>query len=132
MNLSNLRILSVEDHEDTARLLSFLLTNSGYEVHTAGTIGEGLRFARSGDYSLFLLDNRLPDGTGVELCREIRLFNLHTPIVFYSSDYGSVVRPQALKAGAQAFVKKGADFDVLRETISRLTKNTAEGRNRDI
>ena len=121
MNLSILRILSVEDHEDTATYLKHFLAADGYEVHTARTIVEGLRLARSEDYSLFLLDNGLPDGTGVELCKEIRSFNAQTPIVFFSADYGSVVRPLAIQAGAQAFVRKGAGFDLLRQTISRFT-----------
>src|SRR5262249_12676971 len=116
-------ILYVEDNKDTARYLKELLTREGYDLWTVGTVSKGLEFARSEAFVLFLIDNGLPDGTGLALCRMIRDFNKHTPILFYSASYDPALRQLALSAGAQGYVNKRAGFDILKATIEALVGN---------
>ena len=61
------RILHVDDHQDTRLMMAALLDEFGYGVMTAGTVAEGWEMAQSMTFDLYLLDVRLPDGTGVEL-----------------------------------------------------------------
>src|SRR4051812_13981371 len=82
----NERILCVEDDEDTCELLSFSLGKAGYEVVSAYTFADGLAKALSGSFKVILLDSHLPDGSGIELCKQIRETGSHTPVIFYSAD----------------------------------------------
>jgi DNA-binding response OmpR family regulator len=93
------------------------LATSNYEVATAGTIASGLQLAQSGLFDLYLLDTRLPDGSGAELCKKIREFDLTTPIIFYSGDAPEQLN-SALKCGAQDWVVK-PELDGLRAAIFR-------------
>ncbi len=111
------RILFVDDHEDTRSMVKAWLGSSNYEVATAGSIASGLRLAQSGLFDLYLLDTRLPDGSGTELCEKIREFDLTTPIIFYSGDTPEQLS-SALKCGAQDWVVK-PELDGLRAAIFR-------------
>jgi signal transduction histidine kinase len=67
-----LRLLVVEDHEDTARVLGRLLRASGHEVKTAGSVAAALELAASQPFDLVVSDIGLPDATGHDLMRQIR------------------------------------------------------------
>lgn len=114
------RILYVEDQPDTSELIGLMLDLSGYEVSFADTVTEGLKLARSGRFALTLLDQNLPDGTGVELCRRIRAFDQHTPILFFSAAARHEIGPPARAAAAQGCLNKTTDISVLTETVARL------------
>jgi CheY-like chemotaxis protein len=69
---AGLRVLLVDDHEDTANLLTRLLRRAGHEVHAAGTVAEALgALAASGGCDVLVSDLGLPDGTGLELMRQV-------------------------------------------------------------
>jgi DNA-binding response OmpR family regulator len=112
------RLLCVDSHEDTSELLITLLSN--YEVTPASTIADGLRLARSDRFDLILLDQRLPDGQGSELCCHIREFKPRTPILFFSGAAYEADRQGGMAAGAQEFLVKPGDLDILEPTIARL------------
>ena len=101
-------------------MLSVLLGLGDYQVATAGTLADGLNLARSGQFDLYLLDFKLPDGTGLQLCREIRSFDPLTPIIICSGRTGLEDRQAALGAGAHAYLAKPVEPDVLKETMHWL------------
>src|SRR5262245_18217594 len=103
------RILCVEDDEDTCQLMICLLGLSHYEVRTAKTMTEGLKLAGAEEFDLYLLDNLLPDGTGLELCLRLRSLDSRTPILFHSGAVYEEDRKQALAAGAQIYLRKPSD-----------------------
>jgi two-component system response regulator ArlR len=80
------RILFVDDHEDTCFLVITWLGSLGYEVTATHSVSEGLALATSESFDLYLLDSRLADGDGKELCEKIREMDEQTPIVFYAGD----------------------------------------------
>src|SRR5215475_4116755 len=113
------RILFVEDDEDLYELVALTLT--GYKIIFARDFTEGLRLAKQRYFDLYILDNCLPDGTGIELCRCIREFDPHTPVIFVSgATYESDVR-EGLTAGAQMYITKPSSPDVLEWAVARLT-----------
>ena len=120
MQTSSSRILYVEDHEDSCQAMAALLGVSGYEVTPIGSVAEALRLARVVAFDLYLLDNQLPDGSGVELCRQLRALTPATPIIFLSGTTLDADRGRALEAGAQAFLSKPCDLDDLELTLSQL------------
>ncbi|HEY6121670.1 MAG TPA: response regulator [Pyrinomonadaceae bacterium] len=113
------RILCVDDHEDTSEMLRLLLGGPEYEVGTARTMEEALEMARTGQFDLYVLDKRLPDGTGLELCQHLNLLTPGVPCIFYSGDAYEIHREEALKAGADAYVAK-PHLDSLIKTVERL------------
>ncbi len=66
------RVLLVEDHPDTARMLSRLLTGSGYHVKTAHSVSTALELAAAEPFDILVSDIGLPDATGFELMEQIR------------------------------------------------------------
>jgi signal transduction histidine kinase/CheY-like chemotaxis protein len=67
-----LRVLFVEDHVDTARVMSQLLNGLGYNVRTANTVAAALKCADAEPFDLLISDIGLPDATGYELMEQIR------------------------------------------------------------
>jgi DNA-binding response OmpR family regulator len=112
-------ILLVEDRPDHCELLALNLEE--YRLVRARNFAEGLRFATKKYFDLYILDNWLPDGTGIELCRLIRKFDPHTPILFCSAvAYEDDIRA-GLSAGAQAYFVKPIDFEGFQLMVTRLT-----------
>lgn len=116
------RILCVDDDEDTCSMLHNLLGLIGCITSAAGTAAEALEMIAREHFDLYLLDNWLPGGSGVELCRNIRRSDRATPIVFYSGAGLSSEREEALEAGAQAYLVKPRDSAILLETVRRLLR----------
>jgi CheY-like chemotaxis protein len=86
MPKSKPRILFVDGHEDIRLLVVTWLGALGYEVTATHSVNEGLKLAQSESFDLYLLDSRLADGDGKELCEKIREFDKRKPIVFYAGD----------------------------------------------
>jgi DNA-binding response OmpR family regulator len=117
-------ILCVDDHEDTREMMAYLLDLCGYEVTTAGSLAESLPLTKKGGFDLLMLDGIYPDGFGVDLCEQIRRFDSHTPILFLSAlAYESDIA-KGMRAGAQAYLTKPVEIEVLEETLERLTKQS--------
>jgi nitrogen-specific signal transduction histidine kinase len=66
------RILLVEDHEDTNKSLTKLLRLRGYEVESASNIESALALAAAAEFDVLVSDIGLPDGTGIDLIRQLR------------------------------------------------------------
>lgn len=98
------RILSVEDDADSRELLEFVL--SEYEVVFAESIKDALKAFTEVAFDLCLLDIRLSDGHGTELCSKIRDLNKSVPIVFASGIGTKNDVQQAISSGAQAYLVK--------------------------
>ena len=120
MQLRTNRILYIEDHDDTRELVSIILRQNDYDVITGSTIEAGIRLARSDRFDLYLLDSWLPDGSGLDLCKQIREFDPFTPILFYSAAAYEADREDALKSGAQGYLIKPSQTSELCSLVSSL------------
>ena len=78
-------------------------------------------------YDLYLLDSWLPDGSGLDLCRKIREFDEHTPILFYSAAAYEIDRELALNSGAQGYLTKPTLNTELCDLVSRLINRASNG-----
>jgi len=112
-------VLCVDDHRDTSEMLQMLLAEEDYDVHTAATMQEACHMAAKTQYDLYVLDKRLPDGTGMELCETLQKLTPSVPCIFYTGDAYEMHRRQALEAGAAAFVAK-PDIEGLINAVHNL------------
>ena len=78
------KILYVEDDLSLIDGLQYTLESSGYAVDNARTVKEALSLFRSNHYDLLLLDVTLPDGTGFDVCKEVRSSST-IPIIFLTA-----------------------------------------------
>ena len=131
MQLSKGRILYIEDHADTRELIALVLSQNQYEVVVRATIKDGLSLARDGGFDLYLFDSWLPDGSGLDLCRKIRLYDETTPILFYSAAAYEADRHEAFKAGAQGYLVKPSQNSELCELIGLLIDKYPRGSTGD-
>ena len=122
--MSNLkcRVLCVDDHHDTSEMLQLLLAEENYDVHIAATMEEACRMAESIEYDLYVLDKRLPDGTGLELCERLNKLTPGVPCIFYSGDAYEIHRREAMAAGAAAYVAK-PNIEALISAVRDLLAN---------
>ena len=114
------RILCTEDHADTRELIIAVLKAAGFDVLCAEDAQETLKLAKSGTFDLYLLDNWLPDITGPKLTVQIREFDTETPILFYSGAAYEADKENARSAGAQGYLVKPVENEILVAEVIRL------------
>lgn len=119
MSQPKCRILYVEDHVDTSEMLSLLLSQEDYEVVNVTTAEEALSLAGSEEFDLYILDKRLPDGDGLDLCERLNEITPGVPCLIYSGDAYEIHRREAIDAGAAAYVAK-PDIEGLIENVRKL------------
>lgn len=129
--LKHTRVLYADDDEDSRFMVSTMLGFADIEVTTAQTIAEAWRLGQDGNFDLYLLDSRFPDGSGLDLCRLLREYAPQTPVLFYSGDvYEKDVR-SGLAAGADGYLAKPYMHD-LGTTILRTITDAHLTRGRDV
>ncbi len=111
------RILIVEDERAVARGLEYGLTSEGFAVSWAETGRQALDLARRHDPHLILLDIRLPDLSGFDVCRQLRADGMRQPILMLTARDEEVDKVLGLELGADDYVVKPYS---LRELISRI------------
>ena len=106
-------------------MMAALLTDCGYGVLTAGTLAEALSLAEEISFDLYLLDVRLPDGTGVDLCQKLRALRPNVPILYYSA-YGDEAEHQAaLATCGDAYLRKPVSIAQIEKSIAELLAKQA-------
>jgi two-component system alkaline phosphatase synthesis response regulator PhoP len=115
--VSGERILIVEDERAVARGLEYGLNSEGFTVLWADTGQRALELARSQDPHLVLLDIRLPDTSGFDVCRQLRAEGKRMPILMLTARDEELDKVLGLELGADDYVVKPYS---LRELISRI------------
>jgi DNA-binding response OmpR family regulator len=115
---SRRRILCVEDDRDTCEVLCFVMTD--YEFTAVHTVGEAHPLIEAREYDLYVLDNWLPDGSGIELCEHIRSSGTRAPIVFTSAIGQRQDIDLAMAAGADRYLVKPYEPETLVQTVKEL------------
>lgn len=113
MQVARGRILSVDDDHETQELITALLRQEGYEVLQAKNLSQGLSLAKTTNLDLILLGWVFEDGTGIELCKMLRIDDASALILFYSGQANRSDIEAALRAGAQGFLVKPVDIQGL-------------------
>jgi len=115
-------VLVVDDEADLRELLSLTLVRLGLDVDTAESVAAARSRLAQQRYDLCLTDMRLPDGTGLELVREVALSS--GPPIAVITAYGSAENAvAALKAGAFDYLTKPVDLDQLRLLVRSVVRD---------
>jgi DNA-binding response OmpR family regulator len=96
-----------------------------YEFTAVHTIAEATREIENKSFDLFVLDNWLPDGSGVELCKKIRASGNSSPIVFTSAISQRKDIDLAHEAGADRYLVKPYEPESLIKAVKELLNTTA-------
>jgi DNA-binding response OmpR family regulator len=101
-----MRILIVEDHPETRRMLERAVAECGHVVDTAGDLEGARRKVASGRYAAVVLDWMLPEGDGLDLCREMRAAGDSTPVLVLTARGEVEDRVRGLDSGADDYLRK--------------------------
>jgi len=115
-------LLLVEDEPDVASSVQQGLDEEGYEVSWVEAGRHGLDYARQGHIDLVLLDIRLPDLSGLEVCERLRLHRPELPILMLTALDAVEDRVRGLRAGADDYLPKPFAFDELLARIEALLR----------
>ncbi|MGM0790068.1 MAG: response regulator transcription factor [Bacillota bacterium] len=115
------RILIIEDELDIAELERDYLEVSGFDSDIASSGDEGLRLAKTNEYSLILLDLMLPGVDGFQLCREMREF-LEIPILMVTARKEDIDKIRGFDRGADDYIVKPFNPN---ELVARVKAHTA-------
>ena len=109
----------IEDEPDIRKTLEYNLSREGYGVISTSSLAEGRNSLESNSFSLILLDLMLPDGSGLDLCREIKSDKIFSsiPIIILTAKDDEVDKVVGFELGADDYVTK--PFSV-RELILRI------------
>ena len=115
-----LRILLVEDHADTALIMARLLTSDGHAVEVAHDVQAATRRASEQQFDLLLSDLGLPDGSGLDLLRELRSRGNPLPAIALSGFGQDKDLQQSHEAGFAAHLTKPVTHSRLQEAIASV------------
>lgn len=117
--LNKPQILFVDDQEDIQFLMRVLLMRQGYEVAVAGTVAAGKALATEQHFDLYMLDARLPDGSGLELGQHLQQLMPQTPVLYCTGDSDEAHRQAALDSGGYGYLIKPVAPEKLCLTIEQ-------------
>ena len=123
---ASLRLLLVEDDRMLARGIAAALTQSGYGVDLATTVGDALRLAEATTYELCVLDLTLPDGDGLEVLQQWRSAGVRFPVLVLSARGDLQDRVTGLDAGADDYLIKPFALTEIEARIRALLRRPRE------
>jgi len=122
------RVLYVDDDADAREVISLMLTLSddSYDLTAFSSAENAVLFMENQPVALFILGYRLPEMTGVELCRRIRQFDADASVLFLSASARPHEVAEARAAGASDYLVKPINLERLVETVKQfLSENAA-------
>ncbi len=120
------KILLVEDDYNFAKNLSHWLAQEAHVVDHAGNCADGRHFARSFTYDLAIFDWELPDGSGADLCKDLRQSGLKSPIIMLTGRKQLADRVTGLDCGADDYLGKPCEPEELCARIRALLRRQNE------
>jgi PAS domain S-box-containing protein len=118
--MSEQRILAIDDEPAVLGLCERVLSREGFSVKGTPSAQAGLRLIADQRWNLVLLDVRLPDGDGLEMLAEIRVIASETPVILVTGHATMEVAINALKSGAQDFLRKPFTPQELITSVQRV------------
>ena len=121
-----MKLLIVEDDEDTASFIQYVLQDERHNVRTASAVGEARLQLRDFAPDMIILDRGLPDQDGLEFCRELKRHpsTAHVPVMFVSAAKSPAEVADGFSAGGDDYVTKPFGFVELVARVQALLRRT--------
>jgi two-component system cell cycle response regulator CtrA len=119
-----MRVLMIEDDAACAQSIELMLKTEGFNVYTTDLGEEGVDLAKLYDYDIVLLDLNLPDISGFEVLRQIRVAKVSTPVIIVSGLAGIEDKVKGLTLGADDYLTKPFHTDELVARIRAITRRS--------
>src|SRR3954463_16821013 len=119
-----MRVLLIEDDNSTARSIELMLKSDGFNVFTTDLGAEGVDLGKLYDYEIILLDMNLPDMSGYEVLRTLRISKVKTPILILSGIAGIEDKVSGLGFGADDYMTKPFHKDELVARIHAIVRRS--------
>ena len=116
-------LLIIEDDASLNQMLQLHFEDAGYRVVGVKSCTDGLELLRKSAFDLILLDQQLPDGTGLELLRQLHSEDPGQAIVMMTGQHDLELAIQAIKEGAADFIHKPIKIDQLEIVVDRVLEN---------
>jgi two-component system cell cycle response regulator CtrA len=122
--VSWVRILLIEDDSSTAQSIELMLKSESFNVYTTDLGEEGIDVGKLYDYDIILLDLNLPDMSGFEVLRSLRVSKVKTPILILSGVGGIEDKVRGFGLGADGYMTKPFDRDELVARIHAIIRRS--------
>ncbi|HEY5212747.1 MAG TPA: response regulator transcription factor [Acidobacteriaceae bacterium] len=119
-----MRVLLIEDDSAMAKSIELMLRSEGFNVYTTDLGEEGVDLGKLYDYDLILLDLNLPDMSGFEVLRSLRVSKVTTPILILSGLAGIEAKVKGLGFGADDYMTKPFHKDELVARIHAIVRRS--------
>ena len=119
-----MRVLVIEDDRATAQSIELMLKSESFNVYTTDLGEEGVDLGKLYDYDIILLDLNLPDMSGFEVLRSLRVSKVKTPILILSGLAGIEDRIKGLGFGADDYMTKPFEKDELVARIHAVVRRS--------
>jgi DNA-binding NarL/FixJ family response regulator len=115
------KLVIVDDHEALREGLVALLGHSGMDVvGAAGNVASGVDLVQHAEPDVALVDIRLPDGSGIELTRELLSVRPELGVILYTGDADAELLYDGLDSGARGYALKAGSMDELKAAIEKV------------
>lgn len=113
------KVLIVEDEGEMCLILNIILDDKAMELDHVKTLQSASEYLKKEKPSIVILDNKLPDGLGVDFINYLKLYYPQVRILMISG-YGAAAKDIALENGADAFLEKPFTKEQIYSTIEQL------------
>lgn len=125
-----MKLFLLEDDSAISMGISYSLTNEGYSVTAASSVKQGLEIIKNNSFSLYILDLNLPDGSGYEVCKEIKKQG-DLPVIFLTAYDDEINVVTGFELGADDYITKPFRLKELsvriKSVLRRYSKDTTHG-----
>jgi len=119
-----MRVLLIEDDSATAQSIELMLKSEGFNVYTTDLGEEGVDLGKIYDYDLILLDLNLPDMSGMDVLRTLRVGKINTPIMILSGSAEIDTKVKTFSGGADDYMTKPFHKDELVARIHAIVRRS--------
>jgi len=117
------RVLVVDDEDSIRWVLGRCLEKAGYTVEFGENGSEAIRKATSDNFSLIILDIKMPDSNGLEVLKELKLIGIDIPVIIITAQNTVKNAIEAMKRGAYDYIAKPFNLDEVKLTVERAIEN---------
>jgi two-component system, cell cycle response regulator CtrA len=119
-----MRILLIEDDSATAQSIELMLKQDGFNIYTTDLGEEGIDLGKLYDYDLIILDLNLPDITGYDVLKQLRMAKISTPILILSGLAGTANKVKGFGFGADDYLTKPFQKEELIARIHAIVRRS--------